>query len=290
MENTNLSQPETEAVPKPVEQHESDPEADIQIEPKGEPLAEPEVGSTSYVNENITRAFDRVKLWFLGLKEHYLRSPRLRKVVYQGKFMPAFWTVTAIFSLLVNLFFIALLISIGRYFFEFKSLVSEGLVEGISANLALMDKAHIVATIPVETTVQLQDSIPVVFDLPINENTQVTLSEDTRIPGATIYLNNTAVLTDLDLPAGTPLNFSLNTTVPVSQSVPVDVTVPVSLLVPLDLAIEQTDLHQSIVGLKDDIEPYKTLLGSTYTSPGDFPICNAWWSGWLCGILFGEAE
>ncbi len=55
-------------------------------------------------------------------------------------------------------------------------------------SLALMDKAHIVTTVPVETTVQLQDNLPVVFDLPINQNTQLSLAQDTRIPGAYIYL------------------------------------------------------------------------------------------------------
>jgi hypothetical protein len=64
---------------------------------------------------------------------------------------------------LVNIFLIALLISFGRYFFEFKSLVANGLVEGMSNNLALMDKAHIVTTVPVEAAVQVQDNLPVIL-------------------------------------------------------------------------------------------------------------------------------
>jgi hypothetical protein len=288
MDDPNLKQPDIDAETKPDVQLEPEPEADVQFEPKPDSLPSPETESGSYVNESITHAFERVKLWFKNLKEYYLRSPRLQKVIYQGKFMPAFWTVTAIFSLLANIILIAVLVSFGRYFFEFKSLVADGLIDGMSSNLALMDKAHIVTTVPVQTTVQLQDNLPVVFDLQINENTQVTLVADTQIPGAYIYLNNTAVSTDLTLPAGTRLNFNLNTTIPVSQSIPVNVTVPVSLLVPLDLAVDQTDLHQSIVGLKDNIEPYRALIGSAYNSPGDFPFCNPWWSGWLCDIFFGN--
>ena len=44
-----------------------------------------------------------------------------------------------------------------------------------------------------------------VFDVPINQNTQLSLVKETRISNAYIYLNNTAVTTDLTLPAKTPL-------------------------------------------------------------------------------------
>ena len=278
MDNPKPDLPEPEDEPKP--------EASEDAQPESQPTSEAE--SDTYVNEKIGHAYNRAKIWFGDAGESYRRHPRLQKVIYQGKFLPAFWTVAGIFSLVVNIILIAVLVSFGHYFFELKALVSEGLVGGMSDSLALMDKAHIVMTVPVETTVQLQDNLPVVFDLSINENTQVTLAEDTRIPGAYIYLNNTAVLTDLDLPAGTPLNFTLNTTIPVSQSIPVDVTVPVSLLVPLDVAIDQTDLHQSIVGMQSAIEPYKGLLGSTFNSPKEIVLCKQWWASWLCTILFGN--
>jgi len=271
-------------LPKPENEPKSG--ASENAQPESQPTAEAE--SDSYVNEKIGHAYNRAKIWFGDAGESYRRHPRLQKVIYQGKFLPAFWTVAGIFSLVVNIILIAVLVSFGHYFFELKAIVSEGLVGGMSDSLALMDKAHIVMTVPVETTVQLQDDLPVVFDLSINENTQVTLAEDTRIPSAYIYLNNTAVLTDLDLPAGTPLNFTLNTTIPVSQSIPVDVTVPVSLLVPLDVAIGQTDLHQSIVGMQSAIEPYKGLMSSSFNSPEEIVVCKQWWASWLCTILFGN--
>jgi hypothetical protein len=280
MDNTRQDLPETEPEPEPK------PDEQLGSLPESKPSSEAE--PEGYVNENITKAFERIKKWFAQVKEHYLRSPRLQKVVYQGKFKPAFWTVTAIFSLLVNILFIAILIFFGRYFFELKALVADGLVTELSNNLAMMDKAHIVTTVPVETTVQLQDNLPVVFDLPINQSTQLSLTEDTQISGAYIYLNNTPVLTNLTLPAGTPIQANFDMTIPVSQSIPVDVTVPVSLLVPLDVAIDQTDLHQSIVGLQGAIEPYKVLLGSNFNSTEDFPLCNQWWSGWLCSVFFGH--
>ena len=277
MDNSFPNLPEPEDEPKPADQ----------FEPQGEVEPSPEAEPASYVNERIRHAYDRVKKGFTRAKDQYNQSPRVQKITYQGKFLPAFWTVACIFSLVVNIILIAALISFGRHFFALKALVSDGLVNGLSSNLALMDKAHIVTTIPVKTTVQLQDSLPVVFDLPLKQDTQVTLASDTDVSGTTL-INLAPVPLDFTLPAGTPLNINLDMTIPVSQSVPVDITVPVSLLVPLDLAVDQTDLHQSIVGLQSTLEPYQDVLGTSFNSPQDISFCNQWWSGWLCQVLFGK--
>lgn len=276
MENSKANVPETEPEPKP----------DEPIEPQPAVQASPE--SDIYVNEKIRQAYEGVKKGFTKVKDRYQHSPRLQKLSYQGKFLPAFWTVACIFSLLVNILLIAALISLGRHFFELKALVADGLINGLSDNLALMDKAHLVKTIPVETTVRLQDDLPLSFDLSIDQSTQLVLSQETRIPSAYIYLNNTAVQTDLTLPAGTPIQANLDVTIPVSQTVPVDVTGTVSVLVPIDIAVEETDLHQSIVGLQDAVEPYKNLMGSSLNSPQEISLCNRWWLGWMCDVFFGK--
>ncbi len=264
------------------------PEQPDQPEPEFEPQPVPEMKSESYLNERIKKVLDQAEAFFKNAKGYYLRSPRIQKTTYQGRYLPAFWTVASIFSLLVNVILIALLFGIGRNFFSIKEQVSKGLINSASENLALMDQAHIVTSVPVKTEIQLNDSLPVVFKLPVNQSTQIILAQDTRITGAYIYLNDTAVLTDLTLPAHTPINVSMNMTIPVDTSVPISMTVPVSLQVPVDIAIDQTDLHQSIVGLQGAIEPYKTLLGSSYNSPSDFPLCDQWWSGWMCTLFFGH--
>ena len=264
-----------------------EPGSDYQLEHQGETPAAPEAEGGSYVNERIQHAYKRVRNGYAKVKDKYNQSPRVQKIAYQGKFLPAFWTVASICSLIVNIILIAALISFGRHFFELKAIISNGLVDGLSSNLALMDKAHIVTTVPVETKVQLKDSLPVVFSLPLNQDTQVTLVQDTNVSGTTL-INLAPVPLDFTLPAGTPLQINLDMTIPVSQSIPVDITVPVSLLVPLDLAIDQTDLHQSIAGLQSSIEPYKSLMSENFNSPKDISFCNQWWSGWLCNVLFGK--
>lgn len=257
-------------------------------EPELEPQPVPEMESESYLNERIRKVIDRAKSLFNTAKEKYSRSPRLQKTTYQGKYLPAFWTVACIFSLIVNVILISLLIGFGRNFFGLKSSIAKGLINGTADNLALMDQAHIVTTVPVQTEIQLQDNLPVVFNLPIDQNTQLLLAQETHISGAYIYLNNTPVLTDMTLPARTPIQVSLNMSIPVDTTVPMSMTVPVSLQVPVDIPINKTDLHQSIVGLQGVIEPYKTLLDSTYNSPKDFPLCTPWWSGWMCTLFFGK--
>jgi hypothetical protein len=264
------------------------------VEPKPEPNLAPKTKADrlsktgTKIIGGVKEAGDKAKVLYNDGKDYYRKSPRLQKVVYQGKFFPAFWTVACIFSLLVNIILVGLLVSFGHHFFELKALVSDGLVTEASNSLAMMDQAHIVINVPVETTVRLQDSLPVAFDLPINQSTQLSLAEETTITGAKIYLNNTAVRTDLTLPANTPLQANFNMTIPVSTSVPVDITVPVSLQVPVDIAIDKTDLHQSIVGLQNAIEPYKTTMSSTFNSPDELLICKNWLTGWLCGIIFGK--
>ncbi len=279
---------EPELKPEPEPEAELEPEPGLKPEPEFEPQPVPEMESESYLNERIKKAVDRVKSGFANAKAYYNRSPRLQKTTYQGKYLPAFWTVACIFSLLVNVILIAILIAIGRNFFSMKTSVADGLLAGASENLALMDKAHIVDSVPVETKIQLVDDLPVVFNLPISQSTQLILAQDTRISGAYIYLNNTAVETDLTLPARTPIQVNMNMSVPVDVSIPVSMTVPVSLKVPVDIAVNQTDLHQSIVGLQEVIEPYKTVMETNFNSPRDFSFCNKWWSGWMCSVFFGK--
>jgi hypothetical protein len=274
----DLPEPEKEPSPEPI------PQPEPVVKTKADPLSE----TGTKIIEGVKDGAEKAKVLINDGKDYYRKSPRLQKVVYQGKFFPAFWTVACIFSLLVNIILVGLLVSFGHHFFALKALVSDGLVTEASNNLAMMDQAHIVINVPVETTVRLQDNLPVVFDLPINQSTQLLLAEESNIKGARIYLNNTAVTTDLTLPASTPLQANFDMTIPISTSVPVDITVPVSVQVPVDIAIDKTDLHQSIVGLQEALAPYKTTLGTTFNSPQELAICKNWLTGWLCRLVFGQ--
>jgi hypothetical protein len=142
---------------------------------------------------------------------------------------------------------------------------------GLYTNFEKMDRAHITRTVPVETM------IPVKFDLLLNQQTNVVLSQDVTINNALVtlkldkgnidvILNNALVTLKIDkmnitdapttivLPKGTTLPVFLNLTVPV------DKMVPVSLKVEVDIPLAETQLHEPFSGLQDVVKPFYCML------------------------------
>jgi hypothetical protein len=183
-------------------------------------------------------------------------APQRRKLFHADKVGPAFWTISSIVSMAVNIILIVILISLGSQLFALKHLVEQQLLGGLYENFVEMDKAHIRTSIPVAA------QVPAKFDLPLSTNTTVTLTEDTYLTNATIYELNAGALyisraaTNIILPAGTQLPVALNLTVPVDQQI------PVNLMVDVDIPLNQTDLHKPFVGLQEVVKPYYTYLNS----------------------------
>jgi hypothetical protein len=216
------------------------------------------------------------------MPEHTLEQTLLNnRLFFQGRVAPAFWNVASLVSLTVNAALIAIIILLARDLFAIKQLVSNQLIGGLYQNFVAMDNSHIITNIQVHDTIQVNDKIPVVFDLPLKQETQVKLTKDTPIKNATIYLNGQAVPLDIVLRKGTPLNINLDLSVPVSQTVPVVLNVPVNLNVPVDIALNQTDLHQPFVGLQEMVAPYHNLLSSLPDGWRETPFCGAL-TGWFC--------
>ena len=193
-------------------------------------------------------------------------SELLQRVLWQRKFGPAFWTITGVFSLAVNIILIFILIILGRQLFALKGIVEGQLIGGLATNFQAMDDATIV------TTVKVNDTIPVVFDLPVSTNTTVSLTEPTPIYGAQVsittpYLSINAPA-DIVLPEGLPLPIALGISVPVST------TVPVVLKVPVKIPLAKTELHEPFVGLQEVVSPYNSLLGDLPGSWNETPVCQ----------------
>ncbi|MCE1255349.1 MAG: hypothetical protein LWX83_17600 [Anaerolineae bacterium] len=198
------------------------------------------------------------------------QKPRPRRR-WLWRYGPAFWTVTGALSLIINIILIVIVFILAGQLFTLKSLVSHQLLDGLSDNFALMDQARIQANIPVSA------QVPAKFDLPLETNTVVVLTDNTLIHGASVSLytggltiNNAP--TDILLPAGTRLPVRLSLTVPVDQQIPVNLDVPV------DIALNQTDLHQPFVGLQQVVKPYQVLLNQ---AP------NSWWDV-FCAAMPGN--
>jgi hypothetical protein len=186
-------------------------------------------------------------------------------------FGPPFWTIASVLSLTVNvILFVALLVLLPNMKrFDAGNVLGLGnkLLGGLYTNFEKMDRAHITTTIPVETT------IPVKFDLQLNQQTNVVLSQDVRIDNAVVTvktggLNITNALTTIILPQGTILPIVLNLTVPV------DTTVPVVLNVNVDIPMDQTQLHEPFAGLQDVIKPFYCMVNPNAVNLDGQLVCK----------------
>jgi len=201
---------------------------------------------------------------------------RARRSLRPRQVGPAFWTVSSIISIIVNVILIVLVLLLGSQLFAIKNLVSDQLVGGLYNNFVLMDQAHIRTTIPVKT------EVPAKFNLPLKTETNVRLTKDTIINGASVSLYGGVVTisnapTNIVLPAGTILPVYLELDVPVDQKIPVE------LLVEVDIPLQDTELHKPFVGLQDVLGPYNALLHILPNSWGEL-VCGKT-PGNLCNTL-----
>ena len=183
------------------------------------------------------------------------------------RFLPIFWTVASVLSLLVNLILLILLVSLWRGLGNLNlTSLGPGLVGGLYTNFERMDRAHIQTVIPVQTTIPLDASIPV------RTTTAITLAQDVSIQGAHVKINtplfNIDAPANVTLPAGTSLNVGLNFDLPVKMDVPVVLNVPV------DIAMQQTDLHPALLGLEDTIRPLYCMVSPAALSLDGAPVCR----------------
>lgn len=177
----------------------------------------------------------------------------VRRLIWQGKVWEAFQTTVILLSFTVNLILIVIVFFLGQYIFTIKDAVAEPLIGGLYAGFGDMDNATIQRTIPVN------DEIPVVFDLPIDQVISVILTEDVPLRGMPTVVNlgagNTLTGTvDITLPAGTPLPIQLTMVVPVATTVPV--VLDVEAVIPLN----ETELHGPFSTFQTLFAPYNDLI------------------------------
>ncbi|GAB4572397.1 MAG: hypothetical protein Kow0077_11760 [Anaerolineae bacterium] len=187
----------------------------------------------------------------------------------------AFKTIAILFSFVVNLVLVVALVITLSLIFQIKSGIAEPLVDGLHASFVGLDKATIDRIIPVRET------IPVQFDLPLQQNTTVVLTAPVplqanaqfNLPGGGGTINGTV---SLQLPQGMQLPVALN------LNVPVDTSLPVSLDVRAVIPIEETQLHDPLENLRSLLTPFVRALDNL---PDDAQ------SGWafLGQVLSGNA-
>lgn len=171
------------------------------------------------------------------------------------KFLPAFWTVTGVLSLVVNGVLVAILLVLlqvlGKTPFQANDQFA-GVLGGLFVNFVKMDEASIIADVPVNTT------IPLNIVVPVKTTTRIILADSTVIPNARVVINTGGIEIDADaivtLPAGTPLNITLDFPLTVQN------TIPIQLIVPVNIPLRNTQLHDPFVGLQQVVKPYYCLV------------------------------
>ncbi len=168
-------------------------------------------------------------------------------------------------SLLINVILIVVLVMMSGRINALKTNMN-GLLSGLYGNFNGMDSASITTTITVDT------QVPINFMLPIQQNTDIVLSESLTIPKAQFELNSGGLSINapasITLPAGTNLPVSMNV------AVPVQVTIPLTLQIPVNIPISQTGLHQSLTGLQDTVRSYYCEIDKNAQYPEGIYLCN----------------
>jgi len=171
------------------------------------------------------------------------------------KFFPAFWTITGVISLAVNIVLIAILLIVlqmlGRIQLTANDQVS-GVLGRLYLNFVKMDQASIIRSIPVNA------SVPLNIVVPVKARTQITLAENVVIRNAHVLINTGAVNIDADatvtLPANTPLTVNLDFPLPVQDNIPVQLSVDVNI------PLSETQLHEPFTGLQQVVKPFYCLV------------------------------
>jgi len=177
----------------------------------------------------------------------------------------AYWDVAAGSSLIVNAILVAILLIMAIQINNLKTTVN-GLLSGLYGNFVEMDKASITTTITVDT------QVPLNFMLPIQQNTDVILTQSVAIPNAYVVINSGGFTVNapasVTLPAGTNLPIALN------MAVPVQISVPVTLQIPVNIPLAQTELHQPFTDLQDTVRAYYCTFDKNAQYPQGIYICE----------------
>lgn len=176
----------------------------------------------------------------------------------------SFKTVALLISFIVNMVFLIVLLILLMQIFQIKNGILEPLVDGLHRNFVGLDDAVIVRTINVK------DQIPVQFTLPLNQATNVVLTNDVPIaasatftlPGGGGVINGRV---DIVLPRGLILPVQLD------MQVPVDTQIPINLPVDVQIPLKETQLHQPFNNLRNLLEPYVRVMDNLPGSWGEVP-------------------
>ncbi len=175
------------------------------------------------------------------------------------RFWEAFKNFALIFSFLVNLILVVVLLLLIKPLFMAKTEIAEPLLGNLDSAFAALGKTNI------QTTVTINDALPVAFNLPLQQSTNVVLTEPVPLSVPTTFsLGNQGTIygwVSLNLPAGMVLPVALD------LNVPVNTTVPVVMEVPVTIKLDEAGMGPAITQLRSVFSPIQATLQQIPNSP-----------------------
>jgi hypothetical protein len=196
-------------------------------------------------------------------------SPQPAPRAWRWKFLPAFWTIASVLSMIVNVGLIIILLLAFQMLNQIERVqsIATDVLGGLHTNFVRMDQANI------QTTIRVEKDIPVNFNLSVSGPTVVRLSQPVRITGAVVSVSTGGLrITDADATIVLPQGIDLPVTIR-DLVVPVDQRVPAVLDVPVNIPLRQTELHEPFVGLRKVVEPWYCLIKPQATFNG-LSVCS----------------
>jgi hypothetical protein len=199
-------------------------------------------------------------------------APQSQPRRWRFKFLPAFWTIASVMSMVVNVVLIIIVLILFQMFGQvrrmqvYASNQATSLLGGLYTNFVKMDDATISTTIPVDAM------IPLNITVPVQTTTQIHLAESVTIPNAHVRIATGGLNIDANavvtLPVNTPLTVKLDFPLQVQNSIPIHLDVPVNI------PLNHTELHEPFVGLQKVVEPWYCLVKPDATVNG-LQVCSA---------------
>jgi hypothetical protein len=199
-------------------------------------------------------------------------------------FWDAFKDIAILFSFVVNFILVIVLLVVTipalKMVFDLKTGLVEPLLSDLDSAFVGLGEASVNTTvqineqIPIQFELPLSQTMPINFQLPLNQTTNVVLQQSVplyglpaqfNLPGGGGVING---YVSLSLPAGMALPVSLNMIVPVSQTIPVQMNVPVNQTVPIQMAVPvhitlgEAGLDPVVSELRGALQPVKLQIES----------------------------
>ncbi len=185
-------------------------------------------------------------------------------LVWNGRPWQAFKTFAIIFSFIVNFILLLVLLIAAPLLLPILNTIVGPLVGGLNDSFVDMSNATI------SRQIEVNDTMPIQFTLPLATDTGVILTEDVTIPGVRIQFNlpdgggQINGFADIVLPEGTDLPVHLDLDVPVDQEI------DVALAVDVDIPLSETELGKPFNALQALFGPLDDLVDGLPDSAQEF--------------------